>query len=142
MKDGAMTLGTDMKPARLDRHRQAAPQVFDELRGRIISLRLAPGTIISRADLMSQFGVSITPIRDALLRLCEEGLVDIFPQHATVVSPIDLSLAYQAQFLRRSIELEVVRTLSLAVQDGFTERLRATSVQQKAVLEADDKAED
>ena len=46
-----------------------------------------------------------------MLRLGEEQLVDIFAQHATVVSRIDLSAALQAHFLRRSIELEILATL-------------------------------
>ena len=77
-------------PARLDRARQAAPQVFERLRNAIIALELPPGAPLSRAELAGQFGVSSTPVRDALMRLEEEGLVDVFPQHATVVSQIDV----------------------------------------------------
>ena len=115
----------------LDRSRHAAPQVFENLRDRIISLELKPGTMLSRAEIQNQFGVSSTPIRDALLRLQEEGLVDIYPQHATVVSPIDLGLARQAQFLRRSIEQEIARTLAEARDDGLVRRLRAIIEEQK-----------
>src|SRR6187399_3674674 len=99
-------------PARLDRDRQAAPQVFERLRGMIISLALPPGSPLSRADLAGQFGVSSTPVRDALMRLEEEGLVDVFPQHATVVSRIDIGRAEQAHFLRQALELEIVALLA------------------------------
>lgn len=98
--------------ARLDRARQAAPQVFERLRNAIIALELAPGASLSRAELADQFGVSSTPIRDALMRLEEEGLVDVFPQHATVVSQIDIDRAQQAHFLRQALELEIVRLLA------------------------------
>src|ERR1700736_7004311 len=97
---------------RLDRDRQAAPQVFERLRGMIISLELPPGSPLSRAALAGQFGVSSTPVRDALMRLEEEGLVDVFPQHATVVSQIDVGRAQQAHFLRQALELEIVRLLA------------------------------
>jgi len=63
-------------------------------------------------------------VRDALLQLAQEGLVDIFPQHATLVSRIDIPSATQAHFLRCAIELEVVRTLALAPADD-TAVLRA-----------------
>ena len=63
-------------------------------------------------------------MRDALLQLAQEGLVDIFPQHATLVSRIDIPSATQAHFLRSAIELEVVRTLALAPADD-TAVLRA-----------------
>lgn len=112
-------------PLRLDRSRQAAPQVFEVLRERIVALELAPGTVLSRAELAEQFGLSQTPIRDALIRLGEEGLVDIFPQHATVVSRIDVPAAVQSHFLRRAIECEVVRTLAEKPDAALLARLRA-----------------
>jgi DNA-binding GntR family transcriptional regulator len=98
---------------RLDRDRQAAPQVFERLRELIISLALPPGSPLSRAALAEQFGVSSTPIRDALMRLDKEGLVEVFPQYATVVSKVDVGLAQQAHFLRQALELEIVRVLAL-----------------------------
>src|SRR6195952_155183 len=98
---------------RLDRDRQAAPPGFDRLRGMIISLELPPGSPLSRAALAGQFGVSSTPIRDALMRLAEEGLGEVFPQYATVVSRVDVRLAQQAHFLRQAVELEIVRGLAI-----------------------------
>jgi GntR family transcriptional regulator, rspAB operon transcriptional repressor len=121
-----------------DRSRHAAPQVFDYLREKIVSMALKPGTVLSRAALQASFGLSSTPIRDALLRLQEERLVEIFPQHATVVSPIDLALARQAQFLRRSIEQEVVRTLAERPSEALLRRLRAIIVEQKRFARAGD----
>ncbi len=97
----------------LDRDRQAAPQVFERLRGMIVSLELPPGSPLSRAELAGRFSVSSTPIRDALMRLEEEGLVDVFPQYATVVSRVDVRLAQQAHFLRQAVELEIVRALAI-----------------------------
>jgi GntR family transcriptional regulator, rspAB operon transcriptional repressor len=97
---------------RLDRDRQAAPQVFERLRDMITSLTLPPGAPLSRAALAEQFGVSSTPIRDALMRLDEEDLVEVFPQHATVVSRIDVRLAQQGHFLRQALELEIVWALA------------------------------
>src|SRR3954470_12882246 len=110
---------------RLDRSRLMAAQVFELLRERIISLELSPGTVLSRAALAQEFRLSSSPIRDALIRLEDEQLVEVFPQHATVVSPIDLTLARQAQFLRRAVELEMVRTLAETGDPSLIERLEA-----------------
>lgn len=99
---------------RLDRSRHAAPQVLDDLRRKIISLELLPRTLLSRQDLQAAYGVSSTPVRDALIKLQEEGLVEIYPQHATLVAPIDLAQARQAHFMRRSIEIEIARHLAQA----------------------------
>ncbi|MET0678754.1 MAG: GntR family transcriptional regulator [Bradyrhizobium sp.] len=108
----------------LDRDRQAAPQVFERLRGMIVSLELPPGAPLSRAALAAQFGVSSTPIRDALMRLEEEGLVDVFPQYATVVSRVDVRLAQQAHFLRQALELEIVRELAIRRDETLAATLR------------------
>lgn len=93
---------------KLDRYRQAAPQLYDLLREQIISVELKPGDSLSRNEIASQFGVSQTPVRDALMRLEQENLVEIFPQSGTRVSKIDLHAAQQAHFLRKSVETELV----------------------------------
>jgi GntR family transcriptional regulator, rspAB operon transcriptional repressor len=123
---------------RLDRDRQAAPQVFERLRGMIISLELPPGSPLSRAALAEQFGVSSTPIRDALMRLEEEGLVDVFPQYATVVSRVDVRLAQQAHFLRQAVELEIVRGLALSHDATVAANLNRTIALQQQFAKAGD----
>lgn len=121
-----------------DRSRQAAPQVFEHLRERIIALELPPGTVLSRQELQLQFGLSSTPIRDALMKLAEEALVDVFPQHATVVSRIDLDHARQAAFLRRSIEVEVVHNLASRPDPALLDKLRQNLRQQQDLAENGD----
>jgi GntR family transcriptional regulator, rspAB operon transcriptional repressor len=131
---------------RRDRSRQASPQVFEHLRERIIGMDLAPGTVLSRTELAQAYRLSQTPIRDALLRLGDEGLVDIFPQHATVVSRIDVQAARHAHFLRRSIECEIAQTLASAAPPALAGELRARidvmaacagEASQRAFIEAD-----
>jgi GntR family transcriptional regulator, rspAB operon transcriptional repressor len=111
---------------------------FDVLRDEIIAFALVPGTVLSRSDLQARFGVSSTPIRDALTRLAEEGLVDIFPQHATIIAPIDEKLAREAQFLRRSLEIEIARELAIAADPAVAVALRASVRQQAALADAGD----
>jgi DNA-binding GntR family transcriptional regulator len=115
----------------LDRSRHAAPQVFERLRDMIIDMSLTPGTVLSRTELAARFGLSQTPIRDALQRLGEEGLVDIFPQHATVVRPIEVALAREAHFLRSAIELEVVRTLAARPDPVLIAKLKSNLGRQR-----------
>ena len=123
---------------RLDRDRQAAPQVFERLRKLITSLELPPGSPLSRNALAEQFGVSSTPIRDALMRLDEEGLVEVFPQYATVVSRVDVRRAQQAHFLRQAVELEIVRALAIRHDAAFIAELNATIARQQQFAKAGD----
>jgi len=132
-----MELLEKIPPLRLDRSRQAVPQIFEALRELIVSVTLEPGTVLSRVELARHYGLSQTPIRDALLRLADEGLVDIFPQHTTMVSRIDIDAALQAHFLRRALELEIVRTVSEQPKDvrsALVSRLRVHLREQAGAL--------
>ena len=64
--------------------------VHDVLRDEILSLHLPPGGVIDEARLAERFGMSRTPIREALVRLAGEGLIETLPNRSTVVSPLDL----------------------------------------------------
>jgi GntR family transcriptional regulator, rspAB operon transcriptional repressor len=133
-----MTDKPSPKPFVLDRTRSAAAQVLEYLRENIINLNLKPATPLDRQVLAEQFNLSQTPIRDALLRLEEDGLVDIFPQRATVVRRIDVKSAQRAHFLRQSVELEVVRVLAGSPSKELVSRLSALLAQQANALETFD----
>lgn len=121
-------------PGRLDRSRQAAPQILETLRQRILSIELRPNTLLSRAALQSEFGVSQTPVRDALMKLEQEGLVEIYPQHATVVARIDVGAAQQAHFLRVAIELEAVRRVASEGNAGIVSQMKESLKEQRRLL--------
>jgi DNA-binding GntR family transcriptional regulator len=125
---------------RLDRSRNATSQVFEHLRELIVSLAVAPGTVLPRPQLCDYFGLSQAPIREALLRLEEERLVDIFPQHQTRVRGVDLASARQAHFLRLSVELEMVHVLAQQPDPALERILLALVTRQRACLAGDDLA--
>jgi DNA-binding GntR family transcriptional regulator len=109
----------------------AVQQIYQSLRDEIVSLDLPPGTVLQSKQIAEQFGVSPTPVREALILLEEENLVDIFPQSRTCVSFINVQSAREAHFLRRSVEVEIARTLALEISDSQIEDLRAVIDQQK-----------
>ncbi len=115
----------------LERDRQAAPQIADILRRRILSLELKPSSVLSRLALQDEFGVSQTPVRDALQHLEREGLVEIYPQSSTLVSRIDMAAARQAHFLRRSIEIEAARVVASESNDELIQMLNAAIEEQR-----------
>ncbi|MYM75366.1 FCD domain-containing protein [Duganella sp. FT134W] len=129
-----MSAGPFDTPFRLDRSRNAATQVFEHLRELITTLALKPGVSLQRNDLAVYYGLSSTPIRDALTKLSDERLVDIYPQQATEVRAIDLQSAIQAQFLRLSLELEVADQLAQQVTPQLITTLRNLISQQELAL--------
>ena len=64
-------------------------RVYTILREEILRMELAPGAPIDEVSLSERFGLSRSPIREALARLSSEGLVVILPNRSTMVTPID-----------------------------------------------------
>ncbi|MFO1154437.1 MAG: GntR family transcriptional regulator [Rhodospirillales bacterium] len=121
----------------LDRRLPVVPQIYDRLRQLIVDLHLVPGDNIAKSELARRFGVSDTPVREALLRLEEEGLVVIKPQAGTYVAPIDVNRAAEARFLRLSIEVEVVKQLCKTVSDAQLAELASILALQRFHFERD-----
>jgi DNA-binding GntR family transcriptional regulator len=65
--------------------------VYNTLRDEILSMALAPGSPLDEVGLSERFGLSRTPVREALLRLGAEGLVTTLPNRNTIVSVIDFA---------------------------------------------------
>jgi DNA-binding GntR family transcriptional regulator len=91
-----------------DRRRQAGDQIYDALKKAIVSLRLPPGASISENRICRQIGVSRTPVRAAIIRLVEDGLIEVFPQKGSFVAPIKLSAVRCNHFIRKALELAVL----------------------------------
>lgn len=82
---------TDIEaPLQSERKRgSGAKMVYDLLRDEILNLQLPPGSPIDEVVLAERFGMSRTPIREALVRLSSDGLIDTLPNRSTMVSQID-----------------------------------------------------
>jgi DNA-binding GntR family transcriptional regulator len=115
-----------------------SPQIYERLRRAITTLVMLPSEALSEQDLAQQLGVSRTPVREALIRLADEGLIDILPQRGSFVAPIRLSDVEEAQFIREALEVSVVQKLAGHASDGFLAAVRANlAMQAKAVAEGD-----
>ena len=64
--------------------------IYDRLRHQIVSMEIFPGSSLDENMLVKQFGVSRTPVREALIRLSAEGLVDIRKNRGAVVTTLDM----------------------------------------------------
>ncbi|MEM7280456.1 MAG: GntR family transcriptional regulator [Pseudomonadota bacterium] len=73
------------------RKTQRGPEsVYDKLRRQIVSLEVKPGADLDESSLVKKFGVSRTPVREALIRLSAEGLVEIRKNRGAIVTSLDL----------------------------------------------------
>jgi DNA-binding GntR family transcriptional regulator len=67
-----------------------ADQAFYAIRTMILSLELAPGSVISERDLVERLEIGRTPIREALRRLAQEKLVEVYPRRGMFVTTVDV----------------------------------------------------
>lgn len=121
------------------RRLNTAEQVYEILRDRIIKLDLRPHQVLSRTDLAEEFGVSQTPVREALLKLEVIGLVDVYPQSRTEVSPINAVKIREVQFMRRALETEVCMKLVEVLNEPGAAELTAILDHQEAIIKDDTK---
>jgi len=96
----------------------AADAIYRELHAAIVSMQLRPGNPLNEKALTERFGVSRTPVREALIRLVEDGLVEVYPQSGTFVAPIPTSLIPEAVVIRKALEgATVERAAAIASTD-------------------------
>lgn len=124
---------TRQPAARAVRRITTASAVHEHLLGEILSLHLSPGTPLQEKLLAERFGVSRTPVREAIIRLADAGLVDIFPQSGTFVSRIPVNAIPEAVMIRKALE---GATVEAAAETGGAEgvaRLDAIIARQRAL---------
>lgn len=117
----------------------AATSILGILKQDILSLRLRPGDALSEKVLTARFGVSRTPVREALMRLSEEGLVDVFPQSGTYVALIPISSLPEAVVIRQALEGAAVALAAERATPSNISQLLANIAQQEAMAELDER---
>jgi DNA-binding GntR family transcriptional regulator len=106
--------------------------VYETLRRKVLTLELPPGTALSENELAAALGVSRTPVRESLILLAEEGLVQVFPQVGSFVSRVDADRVRDAQFLREAVELAALEDVPGELDPGVVAELRANLDRQRA----------
>ena len=99
-------------------------RVYETLRRQIVSLELPPGSALSENELSAVLEVSRTPIREAILLLIQDGLVQVFPKVGTFVSKVDPEAVAEAQFLREAVEVASLRSLKYPLDSDAVGALR------------------
>ncbi|MGU3575575.1 GntR family transcriptional regulator [Brucellaceae bacterium C25G] len=101
----------------------AAKIIYRDLKADIVAMRLLPGTAINEKSFSEQFGVSRTPVREAILRLAEDGLIDVFPQSGTFVARIPLERIPESVVIRQALESTAVEHAALSAGNEEIDKL-------------------
>ncbi len=116
-------------------------QIFDRLRSFVVEIKLLPGQQISELEVAEALNTSKTPVREALIRLEDAGLVNIVPKSGTYVTPIRIDRYLEACFIRVNLEIGAVRKAaqkSHLTPEAFCETLNGSIAEQEAAIAIED----
>lgn len=113
------------------------PQLHRILRERIVRNDLASGSKISEPEIAKFYSISRQPVREAFIKLSEEGLISIRPKRSTIVRKIDPGAVLEARFVREAIEADIVKLLAEKSDTDVVRELRSQIVEQQRAA-ADD----
>ncbi len=100
-------------------------QAYNRLEEMIVTLRLAPGAVLSEQALATELGIGRTPVREALQRLTHEGLVLVLPRKAIIVTDTDPRRQLLVLEVRRELERLLARTSAERATDAEREHFLA-----------------
>jgi DNA-binding GntR family transcriptional regulator len=109
-------------------------RVYNYLRRRIRELVLPPGAPLRKNEIALECGVSRAPVSEAIARLAAEGLVDVYPQNGSFVSPIRPEDIREALFIRMGLEVEAVKRITREFDPAVLSRLDANIAAQAEAL--------
>ena len=115
-----------------------AEYVYEQIKSRILYLDLMPGTFLDETELSNQFGVSRSPVREALIRLAAEGLVQNFRNRTSTVSQFDIA-GLPAYFDAMDLMYRfTARLAALTPNAARLDQLRRGQAEHEAALHARD----
>src|SRR6202165_84553 len=126
--------------ARGRRAETASAMVYRVLREEIVWLKRKPGEPIVEKDIALAQSVSRTPVREALLRLAAEGLVDTISKSGTFVARIPLSALPEAIVVRKALEQVTARSAAMHARRSDVTSLRAILERQREADAASDRS--
>lgn len=102
-------------------------QAYEQIKNAITTLRFKPGEPVIEGDLARILGISKTPVRNALVRLENEGLVQTLPFRGTFVAGVSLRDVVELYQVRGALEEQAIRLITDRLTEADLERLRAAS---------------
>lgn len=110
-------------------------QIYRILRRDIVHCLIPPGTPLSEKEVSVRFDVSRQPVREAFIKLAENGLIQIRPQRGSYVNKISMTQVRNGCFVRQAIECAVVRRAGSMINDEQLYQLEQNLNQQRVAVE-------
>jgi DNA-binding GntR family transcriptional regulator len=102
-----------------------ADKAYHAIRDLIVSLELAPGAVIDERELIMELGIGRTPVREALRRLAQERLVEVYPRRGMFVTGVDVRELARLSEVRLLLEPDAARLAAERATETDREELAA-----------------
>lgn len=127
-------IGTGTAPGTTRRRERGFAAVYEAMREDILTLRIEPGSAVDEVDLAARFGLSRTPVREALLMLSREALVQFLPSRSAIVAPHSMDNAQEYFDTLALLSRAVTRLAAEARGKGDIARIEARRADYEAAV--------
>ncbi|MEN8833315.1 GntR family transcriptional regulator [Pacificibacter sp.] len=100
-------VGTLLQRSNLSEDQNLVEQIHELIRHLIVTVQLLPLQRVSESEISEALGASRTPVREAMIRLTNDGLVKVVPKSGTYVTPINIDRYFEAAYMRILVEVGV-----------------------------------
>ena len=123
-----------------------AERAYVAIRRLIVTLDLEPGSVINERELVERLAIGRTPVREALRRLAQEGLVEVYPRRGMFVTDVDVRRLAQLSEVRAVLEPEAARLAAERLADAgraeleeLVHELDADELDEQALMALDER---
>lgn len=110
---------------------------YDQIKYNIVHFYYLPRQKVSEKSIAASLNLGRTPVREALIRIEREGLIEVVPQSGTYIATIDMNIAKEGRFVRECIEPQVMMEALAKHSSAQFETLRQNLNAQKKAAKAD-----
>ena len=113
-------------------------KVYFNLQKSIIELEYKPGELLKKQELCKEFGISRTPLSEAIALLMQDGLVEVVPQAGTYVARLSMDDLHEGAFIREALEIAAIKLLAGIITEPQLVKLRRNLRLQRVFIDDED----
>lgn len=113
-------------------------KVYFNLQKSIMELEYKPGELLKKQELCKEFGISRTPLSEAIALLMQDGLVEVIPQAGTYVARLSMDDLHEGAFIREALEIAAIKLLAGIITEPQLVKLRRNLRLQRVFIDDED----
>jgi DNA-binding GntR family transcriptional regulator len=117
-----------------------AERAYHAIRELIVTLELPPGAVVREPELTARLGIGRTPVREALRRLAQEKLIEVFPRRGMFVTTVDVRDLARLCEVRMVLEPEAARLAAERATQADLDELQELLIELEVRRRRDDRA--